>query len=240
MKPYCSAEGITIYCSCWEEVWPTLGLKHESVDLLWADPPYGVKERTDRSSRRSLRPDAKYPTGTGPDGVYRPAPRVWPKVDGDDRPFDPAPLLAFPRLVLWGANFYASRLPDSKSWWTWDKTDGGRVEDDNADCEHAWTNLGGMPRLFRYLWKGMCQETKDTEGGKCLHPTMKPVALASWGFQRAKLKPGDLVFSPYLGSGPEARAALDMGLRFIGCEVVEEYCRAAVSRLAQRPLFPLP
>jgi site-specific DNA-methyltransferase (adenine-specific) len=217
-------------------VWAALGLKHEDVALLWADPPYGVKERTDRSSRNRRGP-GKYPVGTGPDGVYRPKSRVWPKVDGDDKPFDPAPLLTFPRAVLWGANFYASRLPDSHSWWAWDKTDEGRVVDDNADVELAWTNIGGMPRRFPYLWKGMCQETKDTEGGLRLHPTMKPVALATWGFQRAKLKPGDLVFSPYMGSGPEARAALDMGLRFIGCEIVEEYCRAAVSRLRQRPLF---
>jgi len=69
-----------------------------------------------------------------------------------------------------------------------------------------------------------------------VHPTQKPVALASWGFQRAKLKPGDLVFSPYIGSGPEARAAMDMGLRLIGCEIVEEYCAAAVNRLRQQTL----
>jgi hypothetical protein len=242
LKPYYDdASGqIVIFNARWEDVWAHLaaqsGLKHEDVALLWADPPYGVDERTDRSSRRSLKPGAKYPTGKTVDGTYRPASRVWPKVVGDDKPFDPAPLLAFSRAVLWGSNFYADKLPASPTWWTWDKTDGGRVEDDNADCEHAWTNLGGMPRLFRYLWKGMCQETKDTEGGKRLHPTMKPVALASWGFQRAKLEPGDLVFSPYMGSGPEARAALDMGLRFIGCEIVEEYCRAAVNRLRQQAL----
>ena len=46
-----------------------------------------------------------------------------------------------------------------------------------------------------------------------------------------------MVFSPYMGSGPEARAAMDMGLRFIGCELVEEYCAAAVSRLQQLPLL---
>ncbi len=234
MRPYYEADGIRIFHARWEDVWPTLGLKHEDVALLWADPPYGIKIDTRRTERKSA---GKYRSGgTGHDGVYRPMPKDWPAIVGDNKPFDPAPILAFPRKVIWGANFYADKLPASPTWWTWDKTDGGRVEDDNADCEHAWTNLGGMPRLFRYLWKGMCQETKDTEGGKRLHPTMKPVALASWGFQRAKLKPGDLVFSPYMGSGPEARAGLDMGLRFIGCEIVEEYCKAALGRLKQRPL----
>lgn len=237
MKPYYSADGIQIFHARWEDVWAALGLKHEDVALLWADPPYGI--RAAETQRRGEAQKARSGK-TWADGVYRPKPKDWPAIEGDDKPFDPTPLLSFPRVVLWGANFYASRLPDSPSWWSWDKTDEGRVVDDNADAELAWTNLGGMPRRFPYLWKGICQETKDTEGGKRLHPTMKPVALATWGFQRAKLKPGDLVFSPYMGSGPEARAALDMGLRFIGCEIVEDYCKAAVNRLKQRPLLFTP
>lgn len=237
MTPYYSEPGIDLYQGDNCEVLAALGIKPEDVALLWGDPPYGVRERTDRTSRNPRGPGSKYPIGKGPDGNYRPASRVWPSVVGDDRPFDPARWLEFPRCVFWGANFYASRLPSSPSWWTWDKTDGGRVEDDNADCEHAWTNLGGMPRLFCYLWKGMCQETKDTPGGRRLHPTMKPEALASWGFQRAGLKTGDLVLSPWLGSGPEAAAAKRLGLRFIGIELVTEYLDACVDRLRQGVLF---
>lgn len=213
MKPYYAARNgqIVIFNARWEEVYPTLGLRYEEVALLWADPPYGIDHN---------------PLG----GKGR---KDWARVAGDDQPFDPASLLEFPRAVLWGGNHYASRLPDSSSWWTWDKREGGD-HDTMADCEHAWTNLGGPARLFHHLWRGAVR--KD-EREPSLHPTKKPVALATWGFQRAKLKSGDLVFSPYMGSGPEARAALDMGLRFIGCEIVEQYCNAAVNRLKQRPLF---
>lgn len=70
-----------------------------------------------------------------------------------------------------------------------------------------------------------------------VHPTQKPEALASWGFQRAGLKAGDLVVSPYLGSGPEAAAAKRMGLRFIGVELVPECLAACVSRLRQGVLL---
>lgn len=200
-------------------MWPALGLQPQEVALLWADPPYGVNEETERLSKGRSNAAASVD---------------WARVAGDAEPFNPTPLLAFPRAVLWGANHYAQHMPPSPSWWWWDKR-AGTTPDDNADGELAWTNLGGPARQFAHLWRGMIKASERTERRQ--HPTQKPVALASWGFQRARLKRGDLVFSPYLGSGPEARAALDMGLRFIGCEVVREYCEAAVARLAQLPLL---
>jgi hypothetical protein len=44
----------------------------------------------------------------------------------------------------------------------------------------------------------------------------------------ARLKPGDLVFVPYGGSGPDIAAAVVMDLRLIWCEAIEDHCRAAV------------
>lgn len=211
MTPYYSQDGITIYNAPWEDVWASLGLAHKDVALLWADPPYGIN----------------YQHGGRANGPTR-------KIAGDDTPFDPAPLLLFPRRVLWGANNYAHLLPPSQDWWTWDKREGSGAGPHQADCELAWTNLGGLARVFGHMWSG---GGRASETGFFVHPTQKPVALSMWGFQRAKLQRGDLVFSPYLGSGPEARAALDMGLRLVGCEIVEAYCAAAVSRLRQRPLF---
>lgn len=219
MTPYYSQDGITIYNAPWEDVWGSLGLNHKEVALLWADPPYGIGVNTKRRAPRS--------------GGIRG--RDWAAVAGDDAPFDPSALLAFQRSVLWGANHYSSRLPDSDAWWLWDKRDGVTPERDQSDGEAAWTcGIDAGLRIFRHVWDGFI---RASEMGPALHPTQKPVALSMWGFRRAKLQRGDLVFSPYLGSGPEARAALDMGLRLIGCEIVPEYCAAVVSRLRQRPLF---
>ena len=202
---------VTIYNARWEDVWPTLGLAPKDVALCWADPPYGVAERTDRLSKGRSNATASLD--------FR-------AVVGDEEPFDPTPLLRFPRCVLWGSNHYASRLPDATCWWVWDKREGG-TSDDNADGEAAWTNLRGPLRIFSHLWRGMIKGSE--RDATRIHPTQKPVALCEWGFQRAGLKPGQLVFAPYLGSGPEVRAALNMGLRIIGCEVDADYCRTVVT-----------
>jgi site-specific DNA-methyltransferase (adenine-specific)/modification methylase len=216
VKPYwTSPDGaIVVYCARWEDVVAAGCVPVREVALVHADPPYGVGERTDRASkgRGSLAPCYDFPA-----------------VAGDDRPFDPAPLLQLDRpLVTWGANHYADKLPPSPSWLTWDKRD-GIPSNDNADCEHAWSNLGGPARVFVHRWNGMI---KASEGAsrRC-HPTQKPIALCSWVYARAKLRAGNLVFVPYMGSGPDLPACVAAGLRCIAVDCVEDYCRVAVARL---------
>lgn len=221
MKPYYSESGIQLYQGDCLEVLPALGIKPGDVALLWADPPYGINLKPTSSRERR--------------GV---AGRQWAPIIGDRVRFDPAPWLPYPRAVLWGANHYASRLPDSMTWWLWDKREDLIPERTQADGEAAWTNLGGPLRIFRHYWDGFSRASE--RGASHLHPSQKPEALASWGFQRAGLKAGDLVVSPYLGSGPEAAAAKRMGLRFIGVELVPEYLDACVARLRQGVLFSSP
>lgn len=104
-------------------------------------------------------------------------------------------------------------------------------------------NLGGPLRTFRRLWRGFA---RGSEAGVPLHPTQKPVELCAWVYQRAKLKLGDLVFVPYLGSGPDLPAAQAMGLRVIACDVEKWCCDTAIGRLgaitperAAEPVGPL-
>lgn len=225
---YTSPDGrIVVYHARWEDV-HAAGLV-PSPDFVHADPPYGVHERTDRASKgRGLRGGQRREHMHSSGKKTMPNCRDWPAVVGDDRPFDPAPLLALDRpLVTWGANHYADRLPSSPSWLTWDKREGIGAND-NADCEHAWSNLGGPARLFAHMWNGVCRASEAGSTAR-VHPTQKPVALSTWVFQRAKLRPGDLVFVPYLGSGPDLTAAVAMGLRVIACDVERWCCDTAVS-----------
>lgn len=237
VKPYWQSDdgAITVYHARWEDV-HAAGLVG-AADLVHADPVYGNGDDT-RPGHVNGRP-RKNTTG-----VKVGKARCYPRLAGNDRPFDPAPLLALDRpLVTWGANHYASRLPDSPSWLLWDKRD-GTVPDDGSDAELAWTNLGGALRTFRHAWRGLARASET--GTPHLHPTQKPKALCSFVMARARLKPGALVFVPFLGSGPDLPAARAMGLRVVACDVEEWCCRTAIGRLhaitpqaAAEPVGPL-
>lgn len=223
MTPYYQLDdgSIRIFHARWEDVLAAGVFAPKDIALVHADPPYGLALTF--GGRGRGRKVGKCESQCRE--------REWPSVVGDDKPFDPSPLLELDRpLVTWGGNHYASRLPDSPSWLTWDKRDDG-TSDNGADCELAWSNLGGPARLFRHLWRGTCRASEC--GTPHLHATQKPEALSAWVFARAmerkKLKRGNLVLVPYMGSGPDLRPALAMGLKVIACEVAEEYCKTTVN-----------
>lgn len=223
MKPYYADELVTIYHGRCEAVLSSID--PSGVDLVLTDPPYGVGVDTDYNGRGRGKPSAKS-THVGRSRIAKA--NTFPPVAGDDEPFDPAHLLRYRRLVLWGANHYADKLPPSPSWLVWDRVSGGSA---TADAELAWTNLGGTIRQFQYQWNGACRAgEKHTHG---MHPTQKPVALMRWIIER-HTKPGDLVLDPYMGSGPVAQACRETGRRYIGIELVEDYCVRALSRLRQQ------
>ena len=217
--PYYDRDGITIWHADCRDILPTID--PASVDLLLTDPPYGIDyyvapQIVGKGSRRILMGGR-------------------PRVIGDAAPFDPSHLRGFKRRVLWGAHNYADALPRSNGWIVWDKTGGGRGPNNTfSDVELAWTNVTTTPQIYRHLWKGL---VRDSEAGhRVLHPTQKPVALMAWILERWT-KSGDLILDPYMGSGPVARACQLLGRRYIGIELVEDYCKAAINRLAQPSMF---
>jgi site-specific DNA-methyltransferase (adenine-specific) len=62
------------------------------------------------------------------------------------------------------------------------------------------------------------------------HPTQKPEKLLA-KIMLASSNPGDVVFDPFLGSGTTSVAARKLGRRFIGVEIDEDYCCLAEKRL---------
>jgi site-specific DNA-methyltransferase (adenine-specific) len=207
--PYYSDDFATIYHGDCREVLPSI--PPASVTLVLTDPPYGM-------GYKPLR---------GADGSKR-----WTEgIEGDDEPFDPTHLLSFDRLALFGANWYADRLPPSGGWLVWDKTPKGAKNGFAAShAELAWTNCCGSVRKFALQWGGEARN-----GEPHLHPTQKPVALMRW-IVREFTAPGDLVLDPYMGSGPVAQACVEERRRYIGIELDERYCEIAAKRLAQEVL----
>lgn len=68
------------------------------------------------------------------------------------------------------------------------------------------------------------------------HPCPKPLKFWEKLLIKGSLE-GDLVLDPFMGSWTTARACKNLGRRFIGCEISEEYCRIGEERLRQEVLF---
>ncbi|MBC9786533.1 site-specific DNA-methyltransferase [Heliobacterium chlorum] len=65
-----------------------------------------------------------------------------------------------------------------------------------------------------------------------IHPTQKPVKLAEIIIEKSS-QPGDVVLVPFCGSGGDCVAAKRMGRRFIAFDVEEQYVKAANIRLRE-------
>ena len=180
------------------------------------DPPYGIGYR---------------PSGSG--GLV--ARGQFGRLTGDDERFDPTPLLRFSRIVIFGANHFASRLPDMPSWLVWYKRR-DFPSNDFADCEMAWSNVGGPARCYEHRWQGMIRDSE--KGIPRLHPTQKPVALLQWALELLRLPEGSVVLDPYCGVGTTGVAALRLGLRFVGIEIDPIYARHAEDRLEAAAASP--
>ena len=202
----------TLYLADYKDVLPNL----RGVTALIADPPYGNDYRQKRSRDKLVSP------GT----VYAP-------IVGNAEAFDPRPLLgAAPTIILWGANYYADKLPANGKWLVWDKRE-NTTPDDGADVELAWTNLRGVPRMHRQLWRGICRRGEEnvSRGAKKLHPNQKPVALMDWCLQQAGVDNESFVLDTHMGSGTTALACLRRGVRFAGVEIDPVHFNTTVERL---------
>ena len=217
MKPYYETELGRLYHGDCLEVMPEL----EPVDLVLADPTYGMNANVKTESTKRTHRPVKGFDGSGKD---------WPAVKGDDKPFDPKPFLGFKEVILWGGNHYASRLPDSRAWLVWDKRC-GRNSDNNSDCEIAWSNIGGAARLYHHYWRGWIRAGEEnlSRNGKKLHPFQKPISLISWCLYLSKTN--GTVLDPFIGSGTTAVACERINRKWIGIEISEKYCEIAAKRI---------
>jgi hypothetical protein len=180
--------------------------------VVVTDPPYDIGWNAVSISRQTNRP------------IY-----------GDDAPFDPAPILALGLpTVLFGANHYASRLPDTAGWLVWDKRDGS-APTDQSDAELVWCSFGGTVRTIRVPLRGGGSRAIDHPAGlpHSMHPTQKPVRLMAQVIERC---PPGTVLDPFMGSGSTLVAAKSLGRHAIGIEIEERYCEVAARRCSQEVL----
>lgn len=206
MTPYYEEDGITIYHADCRDVLPTFA--DASVDLAFADPPYGV-ELLYGDTYEDKGGDA-YVSWMGhlAADLQRIA-RVTFVTPGIRN------LWAWPQAT-WVLN--------------WQKPGSTRRSD--LGGFNCWEPvlMYGKRRIYQDAWRlpDCNNHAKDTGD----HPCPKPLKLLSWLVAEGS-DPGNLVLDPFMGSGTTLRAAKDHGRRAIGIEVEERYCEIAVKRLAQ-------
>jgi site-specific DNA-methyltransferase (adenine-specific) len=127
------------------------------------------------------------------------------------------------RQIIWGGNYFG--LPASRCWLSWYKPD---APPSMGNVEYAWTNLDRNSRQI-------AQSISATNAERVGHPTQKPLRVIGWAIQQA----GEVqtILDPWMGSGTTLVAAKLAGLRAIGIEANETYCKLAVERLAQGVLW---
>jgi len=232
-------------------------LPAESVDLVFADPPYNLQ----------LQGDLKRPDDSRVDAVDNDWDKFASFAAYDD--FTRAWLLACRRVMkpaatLWVIGSYhnifrvGAILQDLGFWIlndvVWRKSNpmpnfrGRRFTNAHETLIWAAREPGGKGYTFNYEalkagnddvqvrsdWTlALCTGEERLKGrdGKKLHPTQKPEALLARVIL-ASSRPDDLVLDPFCGTGTTAAAAKRLGRRYIGIEREPAYGKAAEKRLA--------
>lgn len=188
----------------------------ESVEMVFADPPYGVSCVVNSNRMKEL----GYTQFEGDESV-----------DVAVAAFYLNKTLA-PLQVWWGANHYADKLPPSRCWFVWDKDHPGM---DFGDGELAWVSVESPIRVFRHAWSGA---DRDSEKGQArAHPNQKPAALAAWCFERLGVKSG-VVVDLFVGAGGTMEAAERAGLLAYTLDKEPKYCAVTLERMSNLGLTP--
>ena len=232
-------------------------LPENSVDVIFADPPYNLQ----------LGGDLHRPDQSKVDAVDN----AWDNFDSFQAydAFTRAWLLACRRVLkptgsIWVIGSYhnifrvGTVLQDLNFWIlndiVWRKTNpmpnfrGRRFQ--NAHETMIWASLDKDAKGYTFNYEAMKAANDDVqmrsdwlfpicnggerlkgEDGKKLHPTQKPEALLARVLMSSS-KPRDLVLDPFFGSGTTGAVARRLGRDFVGIEREQNYIDAATQRIS--------
>ena len=188
----------------------------EKKIAIYTDPPYGINEKGDRSERGGLTQGNNLKDFKDDSIQYA--------VDAYNltRIYEPK------KEVWWGANYYCHNLPQTNNWLVWDKRVEEKQTDTQSDCELAWVSDGhSSVRIFRHLWKGLIKGSEH--GQKRVHPTQKPIELASHCFNRYDM--GHVILDLFGGSGSTMVACQQTKRKCLMMEYEPHYCQVIVDRM---------
>ena len=197
----------------------------EKADMVFTDPPYGIKV----VSNTSVGGGGALKFG-GKKGKIVNSTKGFAEIIGDDTTdtarkfYNTCVALGFKNFIIFGGNYFTDFLPPSMGWIVWYKKNTGNF----ADFEMAWTSYNKASRLYEYLWNGLSRQgSRELELVKRVHPTQKPVGL---NMEILKNYEHSLIFDGFLGSGSTLIAAEQLGRKCYGMEISPAYCDVIVKR----------
>lgn len=214
IDPVYDVDGITIYHADCADVLPLL--KRDDIGAVIMDPPYGIDYASNKESKFK---------GVGIKG------------DSDTRARDD--VLAWWNGPAAAFGSWKQPIPDNTAaYLVWEKTVGG-MGDLSMPWSPSWEAIfilgkGWMGHSGSSVLRAETVVTWSSKPWQRKHPNEKPVGLMRQLVEKA---PPGIILDPYMGSGPVARACADLGRRYIGIEIVEEYVDAAIGRLGQMALM---
>ncbi len=220
LKPVYGDRQVAIYRADCRDV--LRAIPDGSVDCVLTDPPYGINYH---SKRRGAKPIAN-------DDSLNVLLDAMPFIERVLKQDSHAFIFASPQM-LGVATAVVEQFLKVKDVLVWFKGNQGGRGDLQAGFSRNWEAVihaakGRRPlnrprpkTVIRYDWSSSKMR---------LHPTEKPVGLMTFLLSKCCLR-GDAVVDPFMGSGPVIRAAKSLGLRAVGVELDEGYCRAAIARV---------
>jgi site-specific DNA-methyltransferase (adenine-specific) len=185
-------------------------LPDKAFDLAIVDPPYGIDAANMTMGK-----------GSANDlGIHKS--KDWDKFIPPQKYFYELKRVS-KNQIIWGGNYFLDYLGNTRCILVWDKLD---YNSDFAAFEMAWTSFNKNAKIF--------QRARSAQGdsiGK-IHPTQKPVKLYEWLLSNYAEK-GQTILDTHLGSGSIAIACNNLDFDLVGCELDEDYYKAACDRVNQ-------
>jgi len=211
----------------------------EKADMVFTDPPYGMKLNADYSGAKS---SLSFFKEKGVKGGKK-----YDNVIGDHDDFTPELINTIfacfndcKEIFIWGADYFAELLPNKNdgSWIVWDKRANGNDDleaDKSSDkmygstFELCWSKNKHKRDIARVKWAAIFGTEKEFDH-KRHHPTQKPSLLAQWFFNKWGKK-DDLIADLFLGSGSTIIASHQLKRKCYGMELDPKYCQVIVNRM---------
>jgi len=220
VKPFHREPAGVIYCADAADIIDLI--PDGAVDVLVADPPYGVNG------------------GSGTKGLLRAHKSAYTKFDDTPEyvknvivPIIKKGIAKFGRAVITPGSLCLCCYPNPQSY--------GNFQQPATCAMQKWGRADSQP-IFYYGDDPRRGKTIDFCSHKNIgrpdmkkHPCVKPLDAWRWLINRASLE-GEIIYDPFCGSGVTGVIAKNCNRFFIMCEIEEKYCAIAVDRLRQEVL----